>query len=61
MTDDEAEKVIGRLKYTKKELIEQQHDFLSDELVRAMLAAISEEIDKEVLTQLKNNHYGKQS
>lgn len=54
----EEERIIERLKYTQKELDAMYEQSLSDILSEEMSAAISKEIDADLLEQLRKS-YGK--
>jgi hypothetical protein len=55
MTDDDAQKVIDRLKYTKKELERRKWEALKAEIGAILAQSIAAEIDNEILNTLKNN------
>ena len=54
MTDEDAEKVIERLKYTKKEIAARNADVLEEELAKTISQCIADEIDNEILNRLRN-------
>ena len=57
----EEERIIERLKYTKKELDDMYSQSLDDIIAEEMSVQIAKEIDNEILNQILRDAYGKTS